>query len=130
MCAYQKPCFLDVVLTPLFLCLQGNHQFLGPNTSSSFTDTNKPFEVTYGTGHVSGDIVTDDVSIAGLALKAHTFGVANTESVDFSSDTVPFDGLMGLAQSVCPIVPVPASKSCQTEDDLCRPSRTRVSPPP
>lgn len=80
---------------------QGNHKFLGPNGSSSFTDTNKPFQVTYGTGEVSGDIVTDDISVAGLALPAHTFGVATTESVDFSSDSVPFDGLMGLAQSVC-----------------------------
>ncbi|RDX57523.1 acid protease [Lentinus brumalis] len=77
----------------------GNHQFLGPNGSSSFTNTNKQFEVTYGTGHVSGDIVTDDISIAGLALTGHTFGVANTESADFSDDSVPFDGLMGLAQS-------------------------------
>ncbi|KAK0450070.1 acid protease [Armillaria borealis] len=35
----------------------------------------------------------------GLSLDAHTFGVATTESVDFSSDSTPFDGLMGLAQS-------------------------------
>lgn len=44
--------------------------------------------------------MTDDVSIAGLALKTHTFGVALIESVDFSDDSIPFDGLMGLAQSV------------------------------
>jgi len=37
--------------------------------------------------------------VAGLALKAHTFGVATTERVDFSDDSTPFDGLMGLAQS-------------------------------
>lgn len=30
----------------------------------------------------------------------HTFGVATTESVQFSSSTASFDGLMGLAQSV------------------------------
>jgi len=77
----------------------GNHNFLGPQSSSSFVDTGNPFEVTYGTGQVSGDIVNDDVSIAGLTLNNHTFGVANTESVDFSSDSTPFDGLMGLAQS-------------------------------
>lgn len=79
---------------------QGNHVFLGTQTSSSFVDTKKAFQVTYGTGAVAGDIVTDDVSVAGLALKAHTFGVATQESVDFSSDQTPFDGLMGLAQSV------------------------------
>ncbi|KAG6854390.1 hypothetical protein C0991_007381 [Blastosporella zonata] len=77
----------------------GNHKFLGPQSSSSFVDTNAPFSVTYGTGSVSGDIVTDDVVLAGLALPAHTFGVATTESVDFSGDSTPFDGLMGLAQS-------------------------------
>ena len=73
---------------------------MGAQSSSSFVDTGKQFEVQYGTGEVSGDIVQDDISIAGLALQGHTFGVATTESVDFSSDDTPFDGLMGLAQSV------------------------------
>ncbi|KAG6861997.1 hypothetical protein C0995_008184 [Termitomyces sp. Mi166 len=77
----------------------GNHKFLGSQSSSSFVDTGKQFEVTYGTGAVAGDIVTDDVSIAGLALKTHTFGVATEETDDFAGDTTPFDGLMGLAQS-------------------------------
>ncbi|THH03644.1 hypothetical protein EW145_g6119 [Phellinidium pouzarii] len=78
----------------------GNHTFLGTASSSSFVDKGTPFSVTYGSGEVSGDIVTDDVSIAGLSLQTHTFGVANEESVDFSSDSIPFDGLMGLAQSL------------------------------
>ena len=65
-------------------------------------DTNKPFQVTYGSGAVAGDIVTDDISVAGLDLQKHTFGVALQETVDFSSNQVPFDGLMGLAQSVSP----------------------------
>jgi hypothetical protein len=77
----------------------GTHTFLGTSSSSTFVDTGKPFAVTYGTGDVKGDIVTDNVAIAGLALNAHTFGVANTESVQFADDSVPFDGLMGLAQS-------------------------------
>lgn len=63
-------------------------------------DTNTPFAVTYGSGNVQGDIITDNLAVAGLALNTHTFGVATAESVDFSSDSVPFDGLMGLAQSV------------------------------
>ncbi|KAH0585064.1 putative aspartic-type endopeptidase CTSD [Termitomyces sp. J132] len=77
----------------------GNHKFLGTQSSSSFVDTGSQFQVTYGTGQVAGDIVTDDVSIAGLALNNHTFGVALIESTDFSDDSTPFDGLMGLAQS-------------------------------
>lgn len=81
----------------------GNHVFLGTQSSSTFVDTQKPFAVTYGSGNVQGDIITDNLAVAGLALPAHTFGVATTESVDFSSDTTPFDGLMGLAQSVCTV---------------------------
>ena len=63
-------------------------------------DTGNPFSVTYGSGNVAGDVVNDNIVVAGLALNGHTFGVANTESTDFSSDDTPFDGLMGLAQSV------------------------------
>ena len=57
--------------------------------------------MTYGTGEVIGTVVQDNVAIAGLSLSNHVFGVANQESIDFSSDQVPPDGLMGLAKSVC-----------------------------
>ena len=44
----------------------------------------------------------DNVEIAGLSLNNHTFGVANQESENFaSSSQSSFDGLMGLASSVC-----------------------------
>jgi hypothetical protein len=81
---------------------------LGTQSSSSFVDTKKPFSVTYGTGSVSGDIITDNINIAGLQLNQHTFGVATTESVDFSAGFTPFDGLMGLAQSVSQVLLVPS----------------------
>lgn len=42
------------------------------------------FDVTYGTGEVQGVLVKDNINVAGLALTAHQFGVANVESVDFS----------------------------------------------
>jgi len=77
----------------------GQHQTLGSQSSSSFVASNTPFQVTYGTGAVAGALITDDIVVAGLTLKAHTFGVATQETADFSADTVPFDGLMGLAQS-------------------------------
>lgn len=70
----------------------GNHTFLGTQSSSTFKDTNQQFQVTYGTGNVAGDIITDNVVLAGLPLNTHTFGVATQESVDFSSDSTPFDG--------------------------------------
>ncbi|KAK2460906.1 hypothetical protein APHAL10511_007376 [Amanita phalloides] len=77
----------------------GNHNFLGPQSSSSFVDTKQPFRVTYGTGNVAGTIVTDDLAFAGFSLRKHRFGVANQESVQFSDNSVPSDGLMGLAKS-------------------------------
>jgi hypothetical protein len=77
----------------------GKHQTLGSQSSSTFTASQTPFQVTYGTGAVAGAIIQDDINLAGLLLKQHTFGVATQETVDFSADTVPFDGLMGLAQS-------------------------------
>jgi len=75
------------------------HTFLGTTTSSSFVDTKKPFQVTYGSGAVAGTIVTDNVAVAGLKLDKHTFGASTLESVQFSGNDVDFDGLMGLAQS-------------------------------
>jgi hypothetical protein len=77
----------------------GNHTFLGQQSSSSFQATQKPFNISYGTGQVSGNIVQDNVVIAGLPLTKHVFGVASLESIEFSSNQTPFDGLMGLAKS-------------------------------
>lgn len=77
----------------------GNHTFLGAKGSSSFVDSGKQFQITYGSGAVAGNIITDNVNIAGLALDKHVFGVATQETQDFAADTVSFDGLIGLAQS-------------------------------
>ncbi|CDO70870.1 hypothetical protein BN946_scf184804.g2 [Trametes cinnabarina] len=77
----------------------GNHQFLGSQSSSTFKDLGQQFQVTYGTGAVAGNVIQDNINVAGLALNGHTFGVAAEETADFSDDSVPFDGLMGLAQS-------------------------------
>jgi hypothetical protein len=73
--------------------------FLGSQSSSSFVDTQKHFNVTYGSGSVDGNIVTDNLVVAGLQLPNHTFGVAKQETVDFSSAKTRFDGIMGVAQS-------------------------------
>lgn len=95
----------------------GNHRFLGQQSSSSFVDTQQPFQVTYGSGAVAGTIVTDNINVAGLALDNHTFGTAQQETQQFTGvlflvydikvlylicrSQAGFDGLMGLAQSVC-----------------------------
>jgi Eukaryotic aspartyl protease len=73
--------------------------FLGPQSSSSFVDTRKQFNVTYGTGSVEGDVIKDNIAVAGLQLPGHIFGVANRETADFSSSQTLFDGIMGLAKS-------------------------------
>ncbi|RSH85382.1 hypothetical protein EHS25_004778 [Saitozyma podzolica] len=68
--------------------------------SSSFTEASKQtFQVTYGSGAVTGTLCSDTVSIAGMTLQNHAFGVTTQESVQFSSNSVPFDGLMGLSFS-------------------------------
>jgi len=55
--------------------------------------------VTYGTGAVNGTKCQDTLVMGNFTLAAHPFGVADSETNDFASDTVPFDGLMGFAQS-------------------------------
>lgn len=77
----------------------GTHTRLGSKTSTSFVAGNTPFQVTYGTGSVDGTLVQDIVHIAGLSLPAHSFGVATSESIQFGANSIPFEGLMGLAKS-------------------------------
>ena len=48
---------------------------------------------------MQGNIITDDLVLAGLKLSGHTFGVATEETADFSQNGTLFDGIMGLAQS-------------------------------
>ncbi|KAH0833251.1 acid protease [Lanmaoa asiatica] len=88
----------------------GNHTTLGAQSSSSFVQSTQQFQITYGSGAVQGLLCQDDVNIAGLALKNHTFGVATAESIQLTLSTTPFDGLMGLAQSVsssrCPCISI------------------------
>ena len=74
---------------------------MGEKSSSTFKDTKQPFGVTYGTGAVNGTIIQDDLVMGNFKLVGHTFGVADSETDDFANVRVPFDGLMGLAQSVC-----------------------------
>ncbi|KAK0235770.1 aspartic peptidase domain-containing protein [Armillaria nabsnona] len=95
----------------------GNHSFLGPHSSKSFVGTNESWIIWYGTGEVSGFLAHDVVSIMGSTLEPHKFGVAQNESADFTAyelafylffpfihvscfrDSIPFDGLLGLAQT-------------------------------
>jgi len=73
---------------------------------------------------VQGNIISDNVNIAGLALDKHVFGVALKESVDFSSDTTKFDGLMGLAQSTLSNQGVPTPPESLAQQGLIKDSIT------
>jgi hypothetical protein len=67
-----------------FSLVQGDHRFLGQNSSSSFNDTGRPWSIEYGKGSVSGTLVTDRIQFAGCTLPNHTFGVARNESPQFT----------------------------------------------
>lgn len=72
------------------------HSTFGSSDSSSEASTSGDFSIGYNTGSVSGKIVTDTVSIAGLSLNMG-FGVADTTTQDFNN--YPMDGIMGLART-------------------------------
>ncbi|KAJ7116384.1 aspartic peptidase domain-containing protein [Mycena epipterygia] len=76
----------------------GNHTFLGENESSTFVNTRTPWQASYGSGNASGEVVRDNVVVAGMSLNNFTFGVAHLLSSEFTSDSNT-DGLMGLARS-------------------------------
>ncbi|KAF4571463.1 hypothetical protein EYR36_008800 [Pleurotus pulmonarius] len=77
----------------------GNHVFLGGISSTTFEDSQRPFQITYGTGAVVGTTVRDNLKLAGLSLDGHIFGVAHNESKEFAGNDVAFDGILGTAQS-------------------------------
>ncbi|KZV92706.1 acid protease [Exidia glandulosa HHB12029] len=68
-----------------------------PTKSKSFKGTGKPFHVQYGSGSVTGSLVHDTVTIAGLTVKDQYFGAVNKPSEDFKG--TPSSGLIGMAFS-------------------------------
>ncbi|KAI2631916.1 acid protease [Hypoxylon sp. NC1633] len=70
------------------------HNTFGPNDSKSYNDTGKDYSVEYGSGEVSGHVVSDTISIGGLEVTM-PFGVANVTSDQFAQ--FPFEGILGLS---------------------------------
>ncbi|KAI0011700.1 aspartic peptidase domain-containing protein [Xylariaceae sp. FL0662B] len=70
------------------------HNSFGPDDSTTYKDSGKSYSVGYGSGEVSGHVVSDNVSIAGLNVTM-PFGVANVTSSQFSQ--FPFDGILALS---------------------------------
>lgn len=69
------------------------HTTLGLSDSTSLKVSSNDFDLTYGTGSVSGFTATDTVGIAGISVSL-PFGLASEVSDDFS--TYPMDGILGL----------------------------------
>ena len=72
-----------------------SHNTFGPADSSTLKSTPSKFNLTYGTGTVSGMIYNDTVKLAGMSLPL-SFGLASMTSDDFS--TYPMDGILGLGR--------------------------------
>ena len=73
-----------------------NHNTFGEQDSTTFKTTGDTFNLTYGTGSVSGATVNDTVQIAGMSIPL-SFGAASTTSNDFLD--YPMDGILGLGRS-------------------------------
>lgn len=72
------------------------HNTFGEQDSITFKPTGDVFNLTYGTGSVSGATVNDTVNIAGMSIPL-SFGAASTTSNDFLD--YPMDGILGLGRS-------------------------------
>ncbi|KAI1460871.1 hypothetical protein F4805DRAFT_465342 [Annulohypoxylon moriforme] len=70
------------------------HNTFGPNDSKTYNDTGSNYSVEYGSGEVSGHVISDSISIAGLKVTI-PFGVANVTSDQFAQ--FPFEGILGLS---------------------------------
>ncbi|KAL8674248.1 MAG: hypothetical protein Q9168_001315 [Polycauliona sp. 1 TL-2023] len=69
------------------------HNTFGKEYSASLEVSQDEFNLTYGTGSVSGVTATDTVRLAGFSVSL-PFGLAHTVSEDFES--YPIDGILGL----------------------------------
>lgn len=71
--------------------------------SNTLVESDQPWEITYGAGHVSGRMISDDFSFGPFDLQAHVFGIADIETDHFANSGTLFDGVFGTAHSVSPL---------------------------
>lgn len=72
-----------------------HNKYNASDSSTSDLVEGATLNVQYGDGSTtSGLVYTDDVTVAGLTAKSHTFGAADQMSTSFKND--PQDGIMGL----------------------------------
>ena len=80
------------------------HNTYGEANSNTLKISTSTFSDTYGTGNVSGVIVTDDVELAGIKVSL-TFGSGTSVSSHF--DNYPMDGLLGLGRPTATTLDAP-----------------------
>ncbi|CAB1351845.1 unnamed protein product [Coregonus sp. 'balchen'] len=57
-----------------------NHAEFNPAQSSTFSWTNKPVSIQYGTGSMTGQLAYDTVSVGGISVTQQIFGASQTEA--------------------------------------------------
>lgn len=77
-------------------CTRGT-PFFEASRSTSFTPSGEPAQITYGSGQVSGEIVSDTVSMGPFTVRSQTF--LNAQEVSSNLIAGRVGGLMGLAFS-------------------------------
>ncbi|KAL9617998.1 MAG: hypothetical protein Q9160_007246 [Pyrenula sp. 1 TL-2023] len=73
------------------------HNTFGKTDSKTLQISDKTWDVTYGTGQVSGDVATDTIAFAGFTLDDFGFGTATNASKEFKSYVM--DGILGLGRA-------------------------------
>ncbi|KAJ5894080.1 aspergillopepsin A-like aspartic endopeptidase [Penicillium taxi] len=74
-----------------------NHQLYNPANSTTYTEINGTFEISYGdSSYASGSLARDTVSVGGVVVKDQVFGLAKDIAGSFVVDTSS-NGLVGLA---------------------------------
>ncbi|TFL03171.1 aspartic peptidase domain-containing protein [Pterulicium gracile] len=73
-----------------------NKEFI-PERSTTYSSDGDAFDVSYGSGDVSGIIASEVVSLASLSVSSQSFGAVNRVSAEWNE--YPNDGLIGLAFS-------------------------------
>lgn len=78
-------------------CLVGcsNVQTYASTSSSSFKNLTKPFSINYGSGAARGDLVSDNVQMAGFSVPNQVFAACDEITTGLLSS--PVSGLLGLA---------------------------------
>lgn len=83
------------------------HSSFGEKDSTAFKTTGDTFNLSYGTGSVSGATVNDTVQIAGGGVPS-SFGAASTISEDFLAYLM--DGILDLCRSASNTMQLPTVK--------------------